>query len=91
MRTNRTFPNHWNPKKTHKKSTAKHPGRDVSNGVQRVPVPCPGTPAEGKGMSCPASWVTLQDLVCNGENIRRKCMDHTVDPGRESQEPGLGR
>ena len=64
-------------KNTQKIQSVKHPGRDVLNGVQRVPVPCLVTPAEGKGISCPASWVTLQDLVCNGENIRRKCMDHT--------------
>ena len=38
-----------------------------------------------RGISCPASWVTLQALVCNGESIRRKCMGHTVDPGREKE------
>jgi hypothetical protein len=65
-KTNHTLSNNWNPQNTQKTKSAKHPGRDVLNGVQRVPVPCLVTPAEGKGISCPASWVTLQDLVCNG-------------------------
>ncbi len=60
--------------------------------VQIVPVHCRVTLVEGKGANCPASWVALQVLVWNGENIRRKYMEHTVDPGREShQELGLGR
>ncbi len=66
----------------------KHPGRDVLNGGQRVPVSCFVTLPEGKGISCPESWVTLKSLVCNGENIRRKCMDHTVDPGRVEKPRG---
>ena len=48
-------------------------------------MPCLVTLAEEKGIGCPASWVTLQALVCNGESIRRKCMGHTVDPGREKK------
>ena len=50
------------------------------------------TVAEGKSARRPSSWVTLQVLVWNGENFRRKYMEHTGDPGREDhQELGLGR
>jgi hypothetical protein len=41
------------------------------------------TLVEGKGARRPSSWVTLQVLVCNGENFQRKYMEHTGSPGRE--------
>ena len=64
----------------------------VLSGVQRVPVSCLVTLVEGKGMSCPASWVTLQALVWNDVIFQRKYMEHTDDPGRENhQELDLGR
>ncbi len=50
------------------------------------------TLVEGKGVRRPSSWITLEVLVCNGENFQRKYMDHTGDPGSERhQELGLGR
>jgi hypothetical protein len=60
--------------------SSKRPGGSVKSRYQRIPVHCLETPGEGESESCLPSWITLEELGCNGEDIQRKDMESTGDP-----------